>query len=178
MTSHRHKTAVKAAHPCFTSGQVLGNTLIFSRPEACQRVLDIWRQMQEQGRLTVFGYMLLEDHLHLIASAENVAAEAKHFFGESARQILELLQSLEEFGMIKRLKRFQPQPAGDPAAQLWQDAGPLEPLLTHDALRAKLDFIHQNPVKRGYVAEAALYRYSSARNYAGQPGLLPVTTDW
>ena len=45
-------------------------------------------------------------------------------------------------------------------------------------MQAKIDFIHQYPVKRGYVGDATLYRYSSARNYAGQPGLLPVTTEW
>jgi hypothetical protein len=47
-----------------------------------------------------------------------------------------------------------------------------------EVLRQKLDYIHQNPVKRGYVDLAEHWRYSSARNYAGQDGLLPVFMDW
>jgi hypothetical protein len=45
-------------------------------------------------------------------------------------------------------------------------------------MRQKLDYTHLNPVKRGFVDEAVHWRYSSARNYAGMEGLLPVCTDW
>jgi hypothetical protein len=39
----------------------------------------------------------------------------------------------------------------------------------------KMDYIHQNPVKRGYVDRLEDWRYSSARNYLGLKGLIPVT---
>jgi len=42
----------------------------------------------------------------------------------------------------------------------------------------KFDYIHDNPVKRGYVDDPVHWRYSSARDYAGQPGLVKVITDW
>ncbi len=42
----------------------------------------------------------------------------------------------------------------------------------------KLEYIHNNPVVRGYVNDPIHWRYSSARNYAGQVGLVPVTTQW
>jgi hypothetical protein len=41
-------------------------------------------------------------------------------------------------------------------------------------LRQRLDYIHNNPVERGYVDEAEHWRYSSARNYAGEEGLISV----
>ena len=42
----------------------------------------------------------------------------------------------------------------------------------------KLEYLHNNPVKRGYVDEPVHWRYSSAQNYAGKPGLVEVITDW
>jgi hypothetical protein len=45
-------------------------------------------------------------------------------------------------------------------------------------MRQKIDYIHYNPVKRGFVDEPEHWRYSSARNYAGLPGLIDVATDW
>jgi putative transposase len=42
----------------------------------------------------------------------------------------------------------------------------------------KIEYIHINPVKRGFVDDPTHWRYSSARNYAGLPGLMPVKTDW
>ncbi|MFW9260189.1 hypothetical protein [Nostoc sp. CALU 546] len=40
--------------------------------------------------------------------------------------------------------------------------------------RQKLDYIHNNPVRRGYVDDPAHWRYSSYRNYIGELGLLQV----
>ncbi len=42
----------------------------------------------------------------------------------------------------------------------------------------KIEYIHMNPVRRGYINDPLHWRYSSARNYARQEGLIPVTTDW
>jgi len=39
-------------------------------------------------------------------------------------------------------------------------------------MRQKPDYIHHNPVKRGYVDQPEHWRYSSARNHAGQEGLI------
>jgi len=45
-------------------------------------------------------------------------------------------------------------------------------------MRQKIDYIHLNPVKRGYVDEAEHWRYSSAKNYLGRQGLLEVCRQW
>jgi hypothetical protein len=47
-----------------------------------------------------------------------------------------------------------------------------------EMMRQKIDYIHNNPVKRGYVDEAAHWRYSSARNYQGREGVLDVCRVW
>lgn len=45
-------------------------------------------------------------------------------------------------------------------------------------MRQKLEYIHNNPVKRGYVDDPLCWRYSSARNYAGQEGIVEVDRVW
>jgi len=42
----------------------------------------------------------------------------------------------------------------------------------------KLEYIHQNPVKRGYVAEAEHWLWSSARNYAEMESPVQVFMNW
>jgi len=44
--------------------------------------------------------------------------------------------------------------------------------------RQKIEYIQQNPVKRGYVDQTEHWRYSSARNYLEQGGLLDVCVKW
>lgn len=42
----------------------------------------------------------------------------------------------------------------------------------------RINYIHQNPVKRGYVDEAKHWRYSSARDYENEIGLVEVEKFW
>ena len=42
----------------------------------------------------------------------------------------------------------------------------------------KINYIHQNPLKRGYVDEAWHWRYSSARDYEDMGGLVKVKRFW
>ena len=61
--------------------------------------------------------------------------------------------------------------------QVWQEGSQPKQIGNADVMLQKLDYMHYNPVKRGYVDEPADWRYSSA-NYAGRPGLIDVVTDW
>ena len=58
--------------------------------------------------------------------------------------------------------------------QFWQQHNkPLE--LSHNKMMdQKLEYIHDNPVKAGYVYNAEDYVYSSAIDYAGGKGLIPI----
>ncbi len=42
----------------------------------------------------------------------------------------------------------------------------------------KIEYIHSNPVKRGYVDECEHWRYSSARDYKGLSGLIEIERMW
>jgi putative transposase len=41
----------------------------------------------------------------------------------------------------------------------------------------KLEYIHNNPVRRGYVDDLVHRRYPRARNYVKLPALVPVIVD-
>lgn len=41
-------------------------------------------------------------------------------------------------------------------------------------MQIKVDYIHNNPVKKGFVDKPAHWRYSSARDYHGVVGLIEV----
>jgi len=62
--------------------------------------------------------------------------------------------------------------------QCWEEGSHPQLIQNEAMLRQKLDYIHFNPVKRGYVDKPEHWRYSSARDYAGLEGLMPVYQDW
>ncbi|MES1226205.1 MAG: transposase, partial [Bacteroidota bacterium] len=58
--------------------------------------------------------------------------------------------------------------------QFWrQDNKPIE-VYSNAVIDQKLDYLHNNPVEEGIVEQAEDYIYSSARDYAGQKGLLSI----
>ena len=58
--------------------------------------------------------------------------------------------------------------------QFWQqDNHPIE-LWDNYMMDQKLEYLHMNPVLSGFVDRPEAYVYSSARNYAGEKGLLDI----
>jgi len=47
-------------------------------------------------------------------------------------------------------------------------------LSTPTLLDQKLNYLHNNPVEAGFVEEAIHWKYSSAKNYAGEIGQIPI----
>ncbi|MCI0361698.1 MAG: hypothetical protein L0211_24705 [Planctomycetaceae bacterium] len=61
---------------------------------------------------------------------------------------------------------------------MWQEGSHPEQIQGEAMMLQKLEYMHNNPLERGYVDDALHWRHSSARNYAGQRGLIDVVTDW
>jgi REP element-mobilizing transposase RayT len=162
----------------FLTCTIVGWLPIFTRPETVQIVYDSWRFLQESGRLTVYGYVILENHLHLVASSPNISKEIGDFKSFTARRIVDHLEACNVTTLLKWLHFLKAQHKHDREYQVWQEGSHPQQIKDDDMMRQKLEYIHWNPVKRGYVDEPAHWRNSSARNYAGLPGLFPVKTDW
>ncbi len=47
-------------------------------------------------------------------------------------------------------------------------------LETNEMMQQKLDYLHNNPVEEGIVDNPEDYLYSSARDYAGEKGLIEI----
>ena len=65
----------EAGFPNFLTCTIVGWLPVFTRPETVQIVLDSWRFLQDQDRLVLLGYVILENHIHFIAAAEDLAKE-------------------------------------------------------------------------------------------------------
>ncbi|WP_446811306.1 hypothetical protein ACH50O_07015 [Methylomonas sp. 2BW1-5-20] len=72
--------------------------------------------------------------------------------------------------MLKRLRFAKCAHKHDREFQFWQEGVHAELILSETMMRDKLDYIHANLVKRGYVNLPEHRRYSSASNYAEQGG--------
>jgi REP element-mobilizing transposase RayT len=156
--------------PHFLTCTVAGWLPVFTRPEAVEVVFESWRFLQAQGRITLIGYVVLENHLHLIASAADLAKEVGDFKSFTARRIIDLLRRSGSETLLRQLQQMKAYHRIDRPYQLWLEGSHPQLIQADDMMRQKLEYMHYNPVKRGYVDDPTHWRYSSARDYAGLPG--------
>jgi REP element-mobilizing transposase RayT len=166
------------AYPHFLTCTVVEWLPIFTRPDAVQVLLDSWSFLQREGRLTLFAYVVLENHVHFIASSDDLSKEIGDFKSYTALRLIDLLQSAGAKTILQQLAFRKARHKVDRKHQLWQEGSHPQQISSDEMMRQKIDYIHYNPVKRGFVDEPEHWRYSSARNYAGLPGLIDVATDW
>ena len=113
-----------------------------------------------------------------IAVGADLQDQVQRVKSYTARQIIDEMERRGHATLLQELNFNKLRHKIDQTHQLWQEGSHPEQLANADIVWQKLAFAHGNPLRRGYVDDAIHWRYSSARNYAGRPGLLDVVTDW
>jgi REP element-mobilizing transposase RayT len=151
---------------------------LFTRPETVDIILDSWRFLQSNTDFRLYGYVILENHLHLIAASEDLSRDMQRFKSYTAKQIISHLEQRRSAKLLELLAFFKRIHKQETTYQVWEEGNHPQIIESEAIMRQKLDYIHYNPVKRGYVDQPDHWRYSSARNYAGQEGLIEVIREW
>jgi REP element-mobilizing transposase RayT len=120
----------------------------------------------------------MENHLHMIASAADLGKEIANFKSFTARQCIDYYVAQKNKFILRQLVYPESTLRADRDYHFWQAGVHPQQIQDEKMMRQKIEYIHQNPVRRGYVDEAIHWRYSSARNYAGMDGLLEVCREW
>jgi REP-associated tyrosine transposase len=164
--------------PHFLTCTVVNWIPIFSNPQNASIVLDSLTFLQEQDRLELYGFVLMENHLHLIASSENLIKEIGDFKSFTARKIIDHYIETNNTFILGQLQHFKEHHKHDRKYQLWQEGSHPQQITSNEMMIQKLEYIHLNPVKRRYVDKPEDWRYSSARNYQKLESVINVTTEW
>ena len=164
--------------PHFLTNTIVAWLPIFSHPPLVDVIFDSWRFLQRERGVQIFGYVILENHVHWIAAADDLSEQVGRFKSYTARRIIDEMGRRGFATLLEELRFFKLRYKTDQAYQLWQEGSHPQQIQNMEMMVQKVEYSHNNPVRRGYVDEPVHWRYSSARNYAGLPGLIDVVTDW
>ena len=103
MTRSRYRI-FETDHAYFLSCTIVGWLPVFTRPETVQIIFDSWRYLQENDRLQIYGYVILENHLHLVASSPDLSKEIGDFKSFTARKIIDYLEAKNAEVLLKQLR--------------------------------------------------------------------------
>ncbi len=177
MTRTRYRI-FETEYPYFWTDTIVAWLPVVSHPQLAAIVFDSWRFLQRERGVRLFGYVIMENHVHWIAAADDLSDKLARFKSYTARRIIDAMEQAGYQTLLQELRYFKLRHKTDQTHQLWQEGSHPEQIQNEEMMWQKLEYIHNNPLRRGYVDEPTHWRYSSARNYAGQPGLIDIMTDW
>lgn len=156
---------------------------IFTRKECKDIIIDALRYCIENKGLVLNAYVLMESHLHLVASAKEgsagLSAIIRDFKRHTAKCIIDWVQSSgresrKEWILLSFAyhAKYNKRNAN---YQVWQQNNQPKECLHPKFTLQKLSYIHNNPVVAKIVDQPTDYVHSSAKDYMGQTnGLLPI----
>lgn len=152
---------------------------VFSRQIYRDIVLDCLKYCIHHKGLVLYSYVIMTNHLHLIVRSDvgRISDTIRDFKSYTAKQILEAIDSNVESRRDWMLKRFEfsaRRNRRNSLHQFWKHGNHAIFLDVPGLVRQKCHYIHQNPVRAGFVARASDWLYSSAANYEGEAGLINV----
>lgn len=128
-------------------------------------VTDSLNFCHERKGLRTNAFVIMPTHLHAIVfdanwNAESLQRALTDFRKFTGRQLLDHCARHMPacFSQV-----FEKHAGGDRERKLWQSSRHPEAILTEDFWSQKLDYLHDNPRRKGLVVRAADWRFSSAR---------------
>ena len=85
MARSRYKI-VNNDYPYFLTGTVVEWLPLFLDPVVVQIILDSFQFLQKENRLLIYSYVIMENHIHLIASSQDLSKEMSNFKSYTARK--------------------------------------------------------------------------------------------
>ena len=108
----------------------------------------------------------MQDHLHMIMSleAKKIPSLMRDFQRFTSRRISSILKKEYKKEALKVFHRAVTKHRDKNNYKVWQDGYHPKAIISDDMLIQKMEYIHQNPVVKGYVELEEDWKYSSARN--------------
>lgn len=155
----------------FLTFQVVGWVDVFSRQCYRDLIIDSFNYSRKHKGLKLYAYVIMTNHIHLIVSHRNedLSGWVRDFKKYISKEIFKMMDVVNEsrrewlkvifnyHGKYNRRNRGR---------QFWTQENHAVELFNNTLIDTCITYIHQNPVRAGWVQYAEDYLYSSARNFA------------
>ena len=128
---------------------------IFGRHGRWRLLADSLQHCQQRKGLEIFAYVFMLNHLHLVCRAPDLSAVLRDFKKFSSKQIM-----LDILATEPHVHELFPLQNGK--HRFWKATNYPEPMESERLYCQKVNYIHQNPVRKEYVDLPEHWRWSSA----------------
>lgn len=154
---------------------------IFTRDTYRNILIDSFKYCTNEKGLVIHAWVIMTNHVHMVISRngninlEHIMRDMKKYTSVRIIQTIEnsTTESRKEW-MMKLFENAGKRNSNNVKFQFWQqDNHPIE-LNVSKEIDQKIDYMHNNPVRAGFVNSPECYDWSSAMDYAGGKGLVKI----
>jgi len=124
---------------------------------------------------TILGYVIMPEHIHLVI-VPRIDTKVGEIVGEIKRLSAKEIHKILEQQSNNLLSKLLVSRNGIEKFALWQRLCYDHNCRSDSAVWEKVEYCHNNPVKRGLVGEPYQWKWSSFNSYAGKQGV-PLAID-
>ena len=155
---------------------------LFTRPVYKYILTDSLNFCVKNKGLIIYSYVIMTNHVHLVVKARegyNLSGILRDYKKYTSVMLIKEIESNSKESrknwMLWIFKSAGKKNPNNQNYQLWQqDNHPVE-LSNNNMIDQKIDYIHNNPVEYEYVDNAEDFKYSSAKDYSGEIGVVEIT---
>ncbi|HEY1601971.1 MAG TPA: transposase [Pirellulales bacterium] len=140
---------------------------LLSKPRSCQWFVDALALARQRGQFDLWAFVVMPEHVHIVMRPkqdvkvaqilstvkQSVSKKALRYLAETSPDFLAMLEDV--------------RPSGRRSYRFWQRGGGYDRNLR--SLRdvyEKIEYVHNNPVRRGLATSPESWNWSSARAWA------------
>jgi putative transposase len=168
--SRYHINEACAAH--FVTATIVAWLPVFTTAERCDILIRSLEYCRAHKDLRIHAWVILDNHFHAILAAPDLSGVLADLKRHTARRVLELLKTERCEWLLNQFRYFRAAHKAESTHQIWQEGSHPEAIVSDEIMLQKLEYLHNNPVKRGLVAVPEHWRYSSAHEWC--PGVTPL----
>ena len=159
----------------FVTSTILEWIPVFISESYFKIIIDSLEFCREKKKMKLHVYVIIENHVHLIVSGENLNDTLKSFKMFTAKEIILQLEKDKKDWLLRQLEFFKLRSKKNSIHQIWQEGLHPELVNSEEIFIQKAEYLHENPVRRGFVTKPENWKYSSAGYYiTGEKGVIGI----
>lgn len=149
----------------FTTSSIIQWIPMFTSKQYFEILTFAMTYCQENKDLEIYFYVVLENHFHMICHGPELSRTIQSLKRHTAKLIIKQLEQENKTWILNLLSFYKKNHKIKSKHQIWQEGFHPQQIISEKMFIQKAEYIHYNPVKRGYVTNPEDWYYSSARDY-------------
>jgi len=175
----RNRTLLIGEEFFFITTTVKNFIRVFTTDDYCNILIDNIKYYQKKYKFIILGYVIMPNHFHWIIKTEPQKGTISDIMRDIKKYVAWEILDLLEKGDSKNIKEFSNNVKPGQKRQFWMHRFDDEVIRNNKMFWTMLKYIHNNPVKAGFVKKPEWYKYSSAKNYIlNDHSTIFVDTTW